>query len=118
MVEPITDREFDDMWNRCSPIDVDTLYSKHILSSRVSVALHYADCCHFSQKIIPEWNKFRKYANLHFPSVTIYEVNGKIPSDVKIIGYPTIVLRKGDKITLLQGYSPLSDIINFVKAQL
>lgn len=102
MVERVTDLEFDSMWNDGPELKDDP--------SEITVTLYYTDRCPHSLRLIPIWNNFKE----RVPLIKTNELCDQIPSDIKIVGYPTIVLRIKGEAKVLQGYTDLESILNFV----
>lgn len=77
--------------------------------SNPEIILYYASWCYFSKEVIPEWNKFREWANKNKKDLKVTEIrceggNEHICNQKNIEGFPTIVLEKDDKEILFNEY--------------
>jgi hypothetical protein len=91
-----------------------------------SIVLHYADWCAWSNDLLPEWEQFEEYARINLKMLKVNRINysssnpKKPDKKLKIIGYPTIILRINDststqkRFKLEGGDKSYTDIVNFV----
>lgn len=70
------------------------------------IALYYASWCGWSQKILPEWEKFEQAAKENLPGLRVTRVQCEGDNEAKcmqqgIEGYPTIIFytKDGNKVT-------------------
>lgn len=89
------------------------------INGQNEIILYYATWCGYSRMILPEWEKFEKYAkdNLKNIKVSSFKCEGgdeKTCVDKGIQGYPTIILIKsnGDKIQY-DGERTVKGLIDF-----
>lgn len=109
MTEPISQEEFDQMWD-------DKKVEDPIIAS---VVLHYANWCAWSEILLPHWDKFEEYVKINLRMLKVDKINYSNdkhpPTSLEIRGYPTIIFYVNDKpCDKLEGYDEAyTDIVKF-----
>tara|TARA_Y100000780_G_scaffold229184_1_gene248410 strand:- start:145 stop:606 length:462 start_codon:yes stop_codon:yes gene_type:complete len=67
-------------------------------TNKNQIILYYASWCGWSQKIIPEWNKFKEFIKTNRPDIHIDDIlcegeNENICKTADLKGYPTIIFK-------------------------
>lgn len=89
--------------------------------SQVEVSLYYADWCGHCQRFKPEWNKLKPLIKEKYGgSCKEYEqkTDPEIMKTKDIKGFPTIVVRIGDREMEYEGKRDMDQILNFIDRQL
>lgn len=88
------------------------------------IVLYYASWCGFSRMILPEWEKFEKWAKANLPKLKVSSIrcesgNEETCFQKGIKGYPTIILypKNGPEITFNKERTA-DNITLFVKEEL
>lgn len=73
--------------------------SVSVPQNKSQLVLYYADWCGWSQKFLPVWEEFKKYATDNFADKLIVkdvECSKSIDPVCKQVGYPTVIFIKSD----------------------
>ena len=90
----------------------------NIRNSKPVIVLFFAQGCIYCEKMMPEWNKFKKSSPITFSEVSANEMSEYNPldSEENIRGYPTIRLyNKGKLVKEYDGDRSKKDILKFIK---
>jgi thiol-disulfide isomerase/thioredoxin len=90
----------------------------NIRNSKPVIVLFFAPGCIYCEKMMPEWNKFKKTSPITFSEVSASEMSEYNPlnSEENIKGYPTIRLyNKGKLVKEYDGDRSKKDIMKFIK---
>ncbi len=116
MVEPISQDEFDQMWNSEPDKSVEIGIDTSIIGT---VILHYADWCGWSKELLPHWEKFEEHAKTNLKMLKIDKIDyikgDRPPSSIGIKACPTIIFYVNNKpcSKLEGGDKTYTDILNF-----
>ncbi len=101
------------------PLDFDTFQSLVSKTQDPWFVKFYAPWCHHCQKMAPNWEQLAKEmkGKLNIGEVNC-EVESRLCKDVRVNGYPTILLFKGKERTEYQGLRGLGDFIKYAEKAL
>lgn len=68
-------------------------------SAKPTIVLYYASWCGYSKMFLPEWEKFKKYAQENLPNILVRSVRCEGGDEATCMqkgvqGYPTVILYK------------------------
>ncbi len=89
-----------------------------VRNTKPVIVLFFAHGCVFCEKMMPEWNKFKKSSPITFSEIPAEEMSEYNPlqNEENITGYPTIRLyNKGKLVKEYDGDRSKKDIMKFVK---
>lgn len=84
----------------------------------IEIILYYASWCGYSQQILPEWEKFKVYAEENLKHINVKTIkcddNDKICSIKEVSGYPTIILCLNDNKIVFNEERKMEKIVEFI----
>ena len=71
------------------------------INNNAIITLYFADWCGACKMYIPEWNRLKNIIQKDYPNISTVEINCEKNKDVcfakKILGYPTISIKKNNE---------------------